>query len=90
MSLKRSGDLEVKDIQSQLNLYRVALEKEKESVELYKTMLSEAKDDKDKELLEYLIKEEGEHQTILDELVLLINRPNDWVESAEFGKREEY
>lgn len=80
---------EIKKIPNQLDLYRAALEKEKQSIELYKKFLSEATDDKEKQLFEYLIKQEGDHFAILEELVLLINRSDDWVESAEFGIREE-
>ncbi len=81
---------EIKKIPNQLDLYRGALDKEKQSIELYKKFLSEATDDKEKKLFEYLIKQEENHFAILEELVLLINRSDDWVESAEFGIREEF
>lgn len=89
---KGIGDFknEIKKIPNQLDLYRVALDKEKQSIELYKKFLSEATDDKEKKLFEYLIKQEGDHFAILEELVLLTNRSDEWVESAEFGLREEY
>lgn len=81
---------EIKEIPNQLDLYRAALEKEKQSIDLYHKFLSEATDDKAKELFKYLIKQEEDHYAILDELVILINRPDEWVESAEFGVRKEY
>jgi len=89
---KGIGDFknEIKKIPNQLDLYRVALDKEKQSIKLYKKFLSEATDDKEKKLFEYLIKQEGDHFAILEELVLLTNRSNEWVETAEFGLREEY
>ena len=62
---------------------------ERESIELYKKLLSESSDDK--ELFEFLIKQEEEHYRLIEEIVKLVNRPNVWVESAEFGlRREEY
>ena len=89
---KGIGDFknEIKEIPNQLDLYRIASEKEKQSIDLYKKFLSEAADDEEKKLFEYLVKQEREHFAILEELVLLINRPYEWVEAAEFGIREEY
>ncbi|MHB1418986.1 MAG: ferritin-like domain-containing protein [Bacillota bacterium] len=89
---KRIGDYKngIRKIPKQLDLYRVALEKEKQSIDLYKKLLSVANDDKEKKLYEYLIKQEADHFAILDELVLLISRADEWVESAEFGIREKY
>jgi len=80
----------MKHISDQLDVYRLGLEKEKESITLYQKYLSEATDDESKKLFEYLIKQEKNHYAIIDQLVLLISRPNEWVESAEFGLREEY
>ena len=74
----------------QLDAYRGALEKEKESVALYEELLGKASDDKEKILFEYLIKQEQRHRNILEELVVLVSRPIEWVEDAEFGKREKY
>ena len=80
----------MKQISDQLDVYRLALEKEKESVTLYQKYLSEATDDESKKLFAYLVKQEETHYAIIDQLVVLISRPAEWVESAEFGLREEY
>jgi len=66
----------------------LALEMEKKSIELYTKLLSEAADDR--ELFAYLIKQEQGHLAIVEEIIKLVNRPNEWVEAAEFGEREEY
>ncbi|PRR81696.1 ferritin-like domain-containing protein [Clostridium vincentii] len=76
---------DIKQLPNQLDLYRVALEKEKESITLYEKLLLESEDDESKEFFSYLLKQEKEHYEILDELVLQLNKSNDWVESAEFG-----
>lgn len=76
---------EIKQNPDQLDLYRVALEKEKESIDLYEKLLSQSEDDKSKKLFEFLIQEEKNHYTTLEELVSQLNKSNDWVESAEFG-----
>ena len=80
---------EIKQTPEQLDLYRVALEKEKESIDLYEKLLSEATDDKSKDLFKFLIEQEKDHYITLEELVSQLNKCNDWVESAEFGIRPE-
>ena len=53
-------------------------------------MLEEAKDEQDKEVFRFLINEEEIHFNLLEELWSHLNRAEEWVESAEFGLREEY
>ncbi|MHB1315509.1 MAG: ferritin-like domain-containing protein [Christensenellales bacterium] len=72
----------------QVDLYRVAMRKEMQSIELYQKLLRETGEDKD--LFEFLIAQEKVHYQIMEEIVRLVDRPNVWVESAEFGRREEY
>lgn len=79
-----------KAIPEQLDFYRMALEKEKQSIELYSKYCNEAENEETRQLFEYLVKLEKEHYDILDEIILQINKANEWVESAEFGIREEY
>jgi hypothetical protein len=50
----------------------------------------EAKDEKDKVLYEFLVLQETKHHLLFDELVKIVSRPEEWVEDAEFGVREEY
>ncbi len=73
---------------AQVDVYRAAQDKEKESIKLYRQMAEELEDAK--ELADFLIGQEKEHELILDEIVKAVDRPNEWVESAEFGLREEY
>jgi len=80
---------EIKEIPNQLDLYRVALEKEKESIDLYEKFLLEAEDDESKKLFSYLVTQEKDHYEILEELVSQLNKSEDWVESAEFGIRSD-
>ena len=76
---------EIKQNPDQLDLYRVALEKETESIDLYEKLLSQAEDDKSKKLFEFLIDQEKDHYITLEEIVSQLNKSNDWVEAAEFG-----
>lgn len=75
---------------TQLDVYRLAVDIEEKSIKLYQDMLKEATNDKDKELFDFLLEEENQHQIMFDELVKMVNRPEEWVESAEFGLREDY
>ena len=73
-----------------VDLYNMALENEKKSLRLYENMKQEADSDNEKAVFDFLIRQETDHFEVMEELIKLINRPRDWVESAEFGLREEY
>lgn len=75
---------------SQLDFYRIASGMEQESIELYKSFSEKATDTKEKELFAYLVRQEKMHLETLEELGRLLSRPNEWVEDAEFGIREDY
>ncbi|MGV8905284.1 MAG: ferritin-like domain-containing protein [Acetobacterium sp.] len=89
---KESGDVKraFKKIPNQLDAYRFALEIERKSIELYETLLTQDADVSTKKLFEFLIKQEKGHYTLFDQLIVLVERPEEWVENAEFGIREEY
>ncbi len=80
--------MDVKENPDQLDAYRMAMDKEKQSIELYRKMSDEAGDDDG--LFKFLIGQEQEHYRILEQIVELVKRPTEWVESAEFGNRKEY
>lgn len=79
---------EIKIVPEQLEAYQFALDKEKESIDLYKELSN--KSDVDKELFDFLIEEEEKHYALVANMVELLSHPKDWVESAEFGVREDY
>lgn len=89
---KKSGNFksEFREIPNQLDAYKFALAIERRSIELYEKLLAESRDDSTKNLFEYLIKQEKDHLTVFEGLILLVERPDEWVESAEFGTREDY
>ena len=89
---KGMGDIksEDKEIPSQLDFYRSATEKEKQSIDLYKEYLSKATENTEKELFQYLIKQEEKHYEVLDNIASLLIKPEEWVENAEFGIRKDY
>ena len=81
---------EGKEIASQLDFYRIATEKEKQSIDLYKEYLAKATANEEKDLFEYLIEQEKHHYEVLDNIASLLLKPEEWVENAEFGIRKEY
>lgn len=72
----------------QLDVYRKALDMEERSIKFYKELRE--KDPERKEIYKYLEKQEEKHSIILEEIIKLTSRPEEWVESAEFGPREDY
>jgi rubrerythrin len=74
----------------QIDVYKLALQKEEESINLYQKMKQEASEEEEKVLLDYLIKQEENHYRIFNNIVELLRKAEEWVESAEFGKRENY
>lgn len=83
-------EVDIKDLPSQLDSFRLALEMEKKSIAAYEKMLADTEDEKAKELFEFLIDQEKGHYQIIEQLVIHLTRPEDWVEDAEFGIREDY
>ena len=89
---KEMADLssQIKDLPSQLDAYNLALEKEEESIKYYEDLLNKAREEESKNLLKFLIEQENKHYDLLEELIKLVKRPEEWVEDAEFGIREDY
>ncbi|PKM59216.1 MAG: rubrerythrin [Firmicutes bacterium HGW-Firmicutes-4] len=89
---KDRGDFKNKfeKIPNQIDVYRMALQMEKDSIELYQKFFAESTDEQTKKLFGYLVKQEENHFKIFDNLITLVERPDEWVEDAEFGPREEY
>ena len=81
---------EIMAVPHQIDVYREALKREKESVELYTEMLGAAFEDKEKILFEFLVGEEKKHYKVINNLIGELMKPEEWVEDAEFGIREEY
>ncbi len=74
---------------SQLDFYRIVCEMEKKSVDLYKQFLFEAKEDEEKKLFKFLIKQEEGHIEAFEEMSRLLQNAEWWIESPEFGRRNE-
>ena len=81
---------EIKEIPTQIEFYKFALENEQKSIDLYREFSANSETDKEKELFEYLIEQEKEHFRIVDQFVKILTHAEQWVEAAEFGVREDY
>ncbi len=82
--------VKIKTTPDQLDGYRLALEKEREMIELYRKMLQESETKQDRQLFEFLVEEEKKHYKIFAEIIEHLIKAEQWVEDAEFGLREEY
>lgn len=82
--------IEIKPDPKQIDFYRLALEKEQESIDLYKKMMDESEESDEKDLFSWLIEQEKMHHKLLYDLITLLEKPESWVEDAEFGIREDY
>lgn len=82
---------DIRKTPTQLDFYREASHKEKLSIDLYKEYLKKATSENDKDLFEYLVKQEEHHFNMLDDLARMLTHAEEWVEDAEFGiRKEEY
>lgn len=88
-SLKARTDIK-KLRDEQIDVYRVALAKEIESVNLYKNLQEQAENVEEKKIFENLQAEEERHREVLDSIITMLNHVNDWIENAEFGLRGKY
>ena len=80
----------IRTIPNQLDVYREALAIEQQSIDLYEKYFGDAQSEEEKALFSFLIEQEKVHYRIMDDMTTMLNRPYEWVESAEFGLREEY
>lgn len=95
--LARTKDFIPKDQESiakfkaeQVDVYRAALTKEEESISLYKKLQQTATSPNEKTVLEKLKHEEEKHKEVLDNIIQMFNRVNEWVESPEFHHTKPY
>jgi len=75
----------------QVDVFRKALEIERQSEHFYRHHAEKIEDEELKKQLLLVADEEAKHTILVDSLVEYLNRPNDWVEHAMFSQiRPEY
>ncbi len=65
--------------------YQKAVDIEKRGMEFYKEKFAEADDPESKKLFEVLMKQETYHYRTVENLLEVVQRPEWWVENAEFS-----
>jgi rubrerythrin len=74
----------------QVDIYKKAKEMETKSYNFYQSKAKETDLMFVQDAFEKLAKEEKKHETILRNLVELVNRPNTWLDDAEWYHLEDY
>jgi rubrerythrin len=73
-----------------VDAYRQAQELERQSREYYQEKADEVSQESHKALLLRIAQEENKHYFLLDHMIEFVNRPQTWIEDAEFNHLEEY
>lgn len=74
----------------EIDLYRKALDIEKQSHRFYVEKSEEVEEESSKELLRQLAAEENKHAFLIENLIEFMRRPNTWLENAEWYHLDEY
>jgi len=75
---------EISEDESQVDLYKQALEMEKKSKEFYLEKADEATVPAQEDLLKKIAAEEERHYNLLENMIDFVTRPQTWLEDAEF------
>ncbi|MEW6067656.1 MAG: ferritin family protein [Nitrospirota bacterium] len=68
----------VKATKDELEAFKIAMQMEKEGVEFYKKVVSEAQTEKEKALFERLVREEDDHYTIFSNTYSFLSDTGNW------------
>jgi rubrerythrin len=75
---------------TQIDLYKKALEIERDSRAFYRQKAGEAQDPRQKAIFNTLAEEENKHYFLLENIIEFVSRPQTWLENAEFHHLEQY
>lgn len=75
---------------SQIELYKKAQDIEKQARDFYLEKADQVEMQNQKSVFLRLADEEKRHYFLLDNIIEFVNRPNQWLENAEFYHLEEY
>ena len=74
----------------QVDIYKKAKEMEKKSHKFYKEKSEETDNEQVSKVFKQLAKEEAKHENLMNNLIELTNKPNTWLDDAEWYHLEEY
>lgn len=89
LNIKEQKDL-LNVYTDQVEIYRKVRDAEKESENLYLNEAAKTEDPALKKALFAFAKEEAQHYRLMDEIVSFVEKPEQWVESAEFSSLDQY
>lgn len=75
---------------SDLSMYKKAQEIEKKSENFYLEKADEVEDAQKKQVFRKIAKEEARHFKILENIILMVSRPEQWLENPEWYHLEDY
>jgi rubrerythrin len=75
---------------SEGQLYRKAMDIEKDSRSFYLQKAGQVKDERQREIFNKLAEEENKHYFLVENLMDFVTRPATWLENAEFNHLDEY
>ena len=75
---------------SAVELYKKAIEVEKSSAAYYREKAEELEKPEAKEIFLKIARDEDKHQHLLENMVIFLSRPAQWIEDAEFNHLEDY
>lgn len=81
--LEKSLDENVKPDSDLNEAYKAALELEKRSYDLYKSLKQKSSGDKEKRFFDFLMKEENMHYELLNETLEYLDNPGNWYREKE-------
>lgn len=70
--------------ESQIQFYKDAIAREEQSHDFYAEKAETLESEKEKKIFLHIAEEETKHKQILEEIVVFLEEPADWVASAEF------
>ncbi|MFP4460843.1 MAG: ferritin family protein [Thermotogota bacterium] len=76
--------------QQQVDVYKKAKEMEVDSYKFYIDKAEETDNPEVEKAFKRLAKEEKKHERIIDSIIEMVNRPNTWLDDAEWNHLEEY
>ncbi len=74
----------------EVHIYKQAVELEEKSKAFYLSKAEESNLEHVEKTFRQLAREETKHQHIMENIVKMVNRPNTWLEDAEWYHMEEY
>ena len=76
--------------EEQVDVYKKAIDLERKSYDFYTEKAEEADSDIVKKTFKRLAEEEKKHEKIMDNITEMVDRPNTWLEDAEWYHLEDY